>query len=453
MARASKSRAERLGLVKGGNAREDLALEELERGTAAGRDVRHLVGEAGLLDRSHGVTAANDGAGARRGDLSEALGNIEGAGGERLELEDAHRAVPHNGLARLEGLHDLLGGLRSVVEAHPAVRDGVSLHHLGVGVSGELVSDDNVRREDKLAVVVLGELLGGLGGLDEVLLNERRAGGHAAGGKEGEDHAAANDDLVALLDQGLEDGDLRRDLGAADDGSKRLLAVRDGAVKELKLLGKEEARNRRGEELGHALGRGVGAVGGAERVVDEKVERSRELLDEAGLVLLLLLVEAGVLKDDELALVHAVDQGLGLVANAVAGELDLGANVLGHALGARGKRELVLRAVLRAAKVRAGGDLGTSVEKVLQGRDRRADAGVVGDGLAVKRDVKVAADKDLLALELSRGEVGDRLLGHHGDHAAGRGRAGGHPCRLAGRRERRGARDKSEDKSNGAHRG
>ena len=30
--------------------------------------------------------------------------------------------------------------------------------------------------------------------------------------EEGEDHAAANDDLVALLDKGLEDGDLGGDL-------------------------------------------------------------------------------------------------------------------------------------------------------------------------------------------------------------------------------------------------
>merc|ERR1711871_1409658 len=48
-----------LGVLERGNARQDLALEQLERGAAAGRDVRHLLGEAGLLHRGYGVTAAD----------------------------------------------------------------------------------------------------------------------------------------------------------------------------------------------------------------------------------------------------------------------------------------------------------------------------------------------------------------------------------------------------------
>merc|ERR1711908_155457 len=40
-----------LSLLQRRDAGQDLALEELERGTAAGGDVRHLLGEAGLLDR------------------------------------------------------------------------------------------------------------------------------------------------------------------------------------------------------------------------------------------------------------------------------------------------------------------------------------------------------------------------------------------------------------------
>merc|ERR1719424_1504077 len=91
--------AKRLRVLERGNARQDLALEQLERGAAAGRDVRHLLGEAGLLDRGHGVTAADDGGAALAGQLGEGVSNVEGALGEGLELEDAHGTVPDDGLA------------------------------------------------------------------------------------------------------------------------------------------------------------------------------------------------------------------------------------------------------------------------------------------------------------------------------------------------------------------
>jgi len=49
---------------KGGNTGKDLALHKLEGGTAAGRDVGHVTGTAGLLAGGDGVTTANDGDGA-----------------------------------------------------------------------------------------------------------------------------------------------------------------------------------------------------------------------------------------------------------------------------------------------------------------------------------------------------------------------------------------------------
>merc|ERR1711988_752656 len=243
-----------LSLIKSRDAREDLALKEFERSTTTSRDVAHLVSEASLLDSGNGVTTANDGARTVLGDLSEALSDLVGALSEFLELEDAHRSVPHNGLAVSKGCLDLLGGLRAVVQAHPAVRDSIRGNNLRVSVSSEFVSDNDVRREDELAVVLLGKSLSSLGGLDEVLLNKGRSGGHATSSEEGEDHATANDDLVALLDQGLKDSDLGGDLGAANNGSERLLAVGDSTVEELKLLGEQEARHGRREVLGDALG-------------------------------------------------------------------------------------------------------------------------------------------------------------------------------------------------------
>jgi hypothetical protein len=61
--------------------------------------------------------------------------------------------------------------------------------------------------------------------------------------------------------------------------------------------------------------------------------------------------------------------------------------------------------------VRADGDDGTLLLEGLDGGDGGADAGVVGDFLAVKGDIDVATDQDLLALEVTVGEIVDGLLG------------------------------------------
>merc|ERR1719261_1676122 len=223
--------------------------------------------------------------------------------------------------------------------------------------------------------------------------------------EEGEGHAAADDDLVALLDERLEDRDLRGDLGAADDGRERADGLVDGAGEVLELLREEVARDGGREVLRDALGGRVRAVGRAERVVDEEVEGGRELLDEGGVVLGLLLVEARVLEEEGLAVAHAVDDRSDLVADAVGRHLHGRAELLAHARGHGAERELVLGPVLGPAEVRAHRDLGALVEEVLDRRDGRADARVVADHAVLEGDVEVAADEDLLALEVRLGEV------------------------------------------------
>src|SRR3990172_10015089 len=76
-------------------ARQLAALDELERGAAAGGDVAHLGGEAHLLDGGGAIAAAD-----HRGaiDLAERLRDGASALRERGHLEEAHRAVPEHGL-------------------------------------------------------------------------------------------------------------------------------------------------------------------------------------------------------------------------------------------------------------------------------------------------------------------------------------------------------------------
>ena len=238
-----------------------------------------------------------------------------------------------------------------------------------------------------------------------------------AGLVEGEDHASSDDNLVASLQQGLDHANLGGDLGSSDNGGKRTLRVGDRSVQVGELLLEEEPGHGRRQVLGHSLSGGVGAMGGTEGVVDVEVSDRGELLGKLRVVLLLLLVEADVLQQQHVSVAHGFDGGLDLRADAVVGLLDLLSEELGEAHGTRGQPELVLRSVLGASQVGAQDDLGTVVGQVLEGRDGGPDTGVVGDGASVQRDVEVGADKHDLALEVSLGEVSDRLLGHGRDSA------------------------------------
>lgn len=92
-------------------------------------------------------------------------------------------------------------------------------------------------------------------------------------------------------------------------------------------------------------------------------------------------------------------------------------------------------------------DLGTVLDKVLDGGDGGADTGVVGDVLVVvERDVEVGAHEHALPLEVGGGEVPDALLRHGGDGARparGRRRRLPAPRRDVGRQPRvRGRRER-----------
>jgi hypothetical protein len=85
-----------LNVVEGGNTGEDLALEEFQRGSTSGRDVRHVTGAAGQLGGGDRVTSSNDGDGTLLlGQVGQDVDDAKGTGGELLEFKDAHGSV-HN---------------------------------------------------------------------------------------------------------------------------------------------------------------------------------------------------------------------------------------------------------------------------------------------------------------------------------------------------------------------
>ena len=172
--------------------------------------------------------------------------------------------------------------------------------------------------------------------------------------EEREAHAAADDERVDDAEQRLDDAELVADLGAAEHGDERAPRVLAQAEQHLDLLG-QQAAGRRRQRARRPDDRRVGAVGGAERVVDVGVHALDQPGDERRVVGLLTRVEAQVLQ-----------------------QLDA-RRQLGQPLADRRHRVLRVGLALGPAEVAARDD---GRAPLLQPRDRGqrgADAEVVGD--------------------------------------------------------------------------
>ena len=96
-----------------------LALEELERGTAARGAVRHLVLRLVLLARGRGVAATDHRHRALARHVHDLVHHLRGALGEAVHLENPHRAVPDERLGLLDRLRELLAALRADLPTRP----------------------------------------------------------------------------------------------------------------------------------------------------------------------------------------------------------------------------------------------------------------------------------------------------------------------------------------------
>ena len=162
-------------LLQVGNARKDLALEELEARAAPGGAVADLVGHLELLGSGGGVAAPHHrGLPLHRG-LGDGRRHILRAAGEGLELEHAGGAVPDDGLGPRDHLVVEGSGLGARVEPHPARRDALLVGpDLGLRIGVELVAADEVDRQgddDALRLGLLEQLLRDLGplGIEEAV--------------------------------------------------------------------------------------------------------------------------------------------------------------------------------------------------------------------------------------------------------------------------------------------
>ena len=182
-----------------------------------------------------------------------------------------------------------------------------------------------------------------------------------------------------------------------------------------------------GQIGGDAGGGGVGAVHGAERVGDEDLGHVGQSLGKGGVVLGLALVEAQVLQQHDLAGLQRGGLGLGVLADGVGGEDHVLTQQLAQTLGNGSQGQLaqgllplfagdvslvlalfhlLLHIALEGgdglAQMGAGDNGGAVLQQILDGGESRDDTLVAGDlaGLLVLGDVEVAAEQNLLALDV-----------------------------------------------------
>src|SRR3954466_10119527 len=156
-------------LLQNLDARERLAPQELERRTAAGREMVEGLLEAETLHRKEAVSAADDGVGLGSGDRG---GHAARSGGERLPLEDAHRAVPQDRVRVRDRARKLLHGAGSDVEALAAFRDRVRRNGGALGVDGDVRGGNDVLRKLDQHAALLRLLAGAPDVVETVGLDE-----------------------------------------------------------------------------------------------------------------------------------------------------------------------------------------------------------------------------------------------------------------------------------------
>ena len=200
--------------------------------------------------------------------------------------------------------------------------------------------------------------------------------------EEREDHAAADQELVGLLEQVVDDAELVGDLRAAEDDDVGTLRIDGEPSQHVDLLG-DQVAHRRGQPQRDVVDRRLLAVHDAEPVGDERVGQLRELVGEraAHVVVLagLTLVEADVLEHGDLAVLECLDGGSGALADGVGRERDVLAEQLTEALGHRLEGVRRLRRALGPPEVGDHDDPGSRVGQPLDRGRAGADPAVIGD--------------------------------------------------------------------------
>ncbi len=374
-----------------------------------------VVRESELTDRGGRVASADH---RETLHLGERLGDGLGTGREWRKLEHSHRTVPEDGARRTDDVGEAGRGVRADIQAETArsprrVFDRVGGAHLVLRVRTELRCNHDVGRDHDLHAEFFGLRQVALHVVDLVLLQQARPHSMAEGREEGEEHATTDQQDVDLGEQRADHVQLVRDLRAAEHHHIGLPRRHGEPLEDPELLLDEKARRAR-QLLGQFVDAGLLAMDHPESVGDERVTESRQLAGEIPAVAVILRglvsMEPEVLQERDVAIPEPAHGILGRFADRVMPEHHGPAQKLAKANGDRLETVLEVAVPIRPAEMRDHHDLRTHADESVQGRQRGADASVVGDRAVFERYVQVAADDHRPAFE--RTERIDRAKSH-----------------------------------------
>ena len=255
------------------------------------------------------------------------MGDGKGALGAGGDFEHSHRAIPKNG----RGGGDLLGvggaGLGADIDALPAVGNvcpGLGKFSGRDGASGkiEFLDDQGVLGEKKANPAFFGLRENGFGQFDLIRFAEGPANFSALGEAKGVAHATPDQNGVGFFEQRAEDADLIAHLGTAQDDEKRGFRLGEFRSEIAEFFLHEESGGGLGGETGAALGRGVGAVGGAEGIVDVNLGGTEKFLSEGRIVLFFFGMEADIFEKKYFAGFEGGARLVGFGTDAVGGKVN-----------------------------------------------------------------------------------------------------------------------------------
>ena len=358
-----------------------------------------MVSDPELIGGGHGVATPYDADAITGG---HCFGEFFRAGGEAVYLEDAHGTVPENGLGLGDDGFELLDRYRADVDAFPVGWDGAAFgvggDVLGLGTVFEFLGDEGVGREEELDAFFLGLFQNVEGEVELVVFYEAHAHFMSLGFAEGVGHGAADEDGVGFVEKGGDDLDFVAHFGSSHDDEERAFGVADFADEVFQFALHEEAHRALGDVVGDSFGGSMGAVGGAEGVVDENFGSAGEGFCKGGFVGGLGGVKAGVLEEENGAVGEGGTSCGCFFFNAVITESYFTAEELAQTSGDGLERVFAVHFAFGAAHVGAEDKLGSGFLEVLNGGDGGPDAGVVSDFASViEGDVEVRTHQYFLS--------------------------------------------------------
>ena len=204
----------------------------------------------------------------------------------------------------LELVRQFGGGLGTDVQNQVVVGHVGGFFHGRYRVGSKGFGSHHIGRDRDFGTPGLHGLDHGFGLGHQISFGQTFANLQARSQHEGVGDAAAHNQLVHVLRQAFEDGQLGRHLRARHDGRQWAFGVGQGFANRVDLGRQQRPGTGDRGELGDTVGRALGAVGGAKGVVHIDIAQRSHFAGQHFLVLFLALVDAAVFEQHDLTRGH-----------------------------------------------------------------------------------------------------------------------------------------------------